>query len=378
MGMREMGKVSLRFNAGVEYQGKLYASAVGINGLFEVDLETGDARYVKSFVREKVCHPIHRCAFLYGKEAWFIPQNGRYLSVVNLETMEIEYVEPPYRRREGHPDPRFATAYSCGGIVEGKYLYLVPMAVDALLLVDLEQKKIYPYYGVSEEGYFVSGGYEKGHVFLFPFIGEKILEINLRTDERKRHPWRYPAEAYGEAVRYENQYWFSPYACSHILAVDAHGKRTDCISLGKFYDRKCQYNYMALQGNQLFLIPFRADRILKWDMESRMLSGIFLEGEALAAGEKGFQKISSEDNLILASRNRHMILIYDRGCDNFRSIKPSAELCAGAQEISFLTEDNVGLDHFMGIVSSKNRSGSGAGTAGIVGTGIWNTAAGGI
>lgn len=377
-----MGKVGLRFNAGVEYQGRIYASAVGINGLFEVDLETGNTAYVKSFTKEKVRHPIHRCAFLYGKEAWFIPQNGRYISIVDLETMEIEYVEPLYRRRDENPDPSFATAYCCGDIAEGKYLYLVPGNVDALLLIDMEQKKVYPYYDVAEEGNFICGGYEDGHIFLFPFTGKKILEINLRTDERKWHPWRYPSEVYGEAVRYGDRYWFSPYACDNILAVDVRGERAERISLGELYDGRCQYHYMARYGKQLFLIPLRADRILRLDMEAGKLSGIFLEGEALDAGRTGFQRIDSENSLILASAKKHMILIYDRVRDNFRTIKLSIDLSAGMREIenlwdigSSLAEGDVGLENYIGIVSERDRSRNEAGTAGALGTDIWNAAA---
>ncbi len=35
-----MMEIGLRFNAGVEYKGKIYVSSVRINGLFEVDLVT--------------------------------------------------------------------------------------------------------------------------------------------------------------------------------------------------------------------------------------------------------------------------------------------------------------------------------------------------
>ena len=135
-----MIKAKLRFNAGVEYKNKIYASAVNINGLFQLDLITHELIYLKSFMKEKACFAIHRMAFLYGNEAWFVPQNGIYIAVVNLDTLDVEYLKPPFKKINEDAVSKIGAVYYTGNIIEEKYLYLIPTTIDTLLVIDLEKK----------------------------------------------------------------------------------------------------------------------------------------------------------------------------------------------------------------------------------------------
>lgn len=322
-----MKGICLRFNAGVEYKGKIYASTIGINGLFELDLETKTIEYIKRFSKEKACFAIHRCAFLYGKEAWFIPQNGKYISVVNLDTMEIEYLKPPYRRINEDSVSRINAVYYSGNIIKGRFLYLIPANIDAMLLIDLETKKMYPYYDVSkQEDYHAYGEYENGCIYLFPFNGNRILEVELRTNRRRKLPWRYPVDKYGEIVKCNNKFWFAPLNADHILVLDLQTGEKEKIHLNEYYSVDCLYEQIICLGSTMLLVPFQADKILMLDVKSKQLSATYLSDDLLNQGKNGFTKIYSENNIILASYSKNVVLIYDRKKEDFRILKLGIEL----------------------------------------------------
>lgn len=328
-----MEKIGLRFNAGVEYQGKLYASVVGINGLFQLDLGTEKIVYVKRFSEEGTCFALHRCCFLYGNEAWFIPQNGKYISVVNLETMEIEYINPPYRRTNKEAVSDINAVYYSGGMIEDRYLYLIPTNIDTLLLIDLKSRSLYPYYNVTRaDEYYLYGGYENGCIYLFPYTGKEIVEINLRTDMRRRYEYKYEMQMYGYALKHNGKYWFCPYVSDHVLMLDINTMETEKILLGKVYDEECTYEEIITYENNLFLIPFESDKILTLNDE-KMVSAIPLEDRWLENKKNGFISLYSQSNMILASYHKNTILIYEKEQNAFRSVALRIEFADILKEI---------------------------------------------
>lgn len=322
-----MKEIGLRFNAGVEYKGKIYASTVRINGLFEVDLVTKKIRYVKRFSREKSCFAIHRCAFLYGKEAWFIPQNGKYIAVVKLDTLEIVYLDPPYKRINENALSTLNAVYYSGDIIGGRYLYLIPANIDALLVIDMKTKQMYPYYDVSApDDYHLYGGYENGCVYLFPFNGKKIIEINLSTGIKRKKTWKYELHKYGEGIKYDNKYWFSPFYADHILTLNLDTGENESVPLTKYYDEECTFDQIAIYKEKIFLLPFQADRILTFDLTTRTFSEIFLSEDILENGKNGFIKIYSEKHIICASFSKNVMILYNAQSEGFRTIKLSISI----------------------------------------------------
>lgn len=322
-----MKGIGLRFNAGVEYQEKIYVSGVSINGLFELDLVTGNIRYIKRFSREESCFAIHRCAFLYGKEAWFIPQNGKYIAVVNLNTLEIVYLDPPYKRINTNAVSTINAVYYSGDIIGGRYLYLIPANIDALLVVDMKTKQMYPYYNVSTpDDYHLYGGYVNGCVYLFPFNGRKILEVNLLTGIKRKKTWKYEIHKYGEGIKYGDKYWFSPFYADHILALNLETGENESIPLNEYYDEENTFDQIANYNEKIFLLPYQADRILIFDIKTKSFSKIVLPEDILENGKNGFTRIYSEKYIIFASFSNNAMVLYDTESNSFQIIKISISL----------------------------------------------------
>ncbi len=318
-----MNQIYLRFNAGVEYKGKIYASAIYINGLFQLDLVTQKVTYIKCFAQEKPYYAIHRAAFLHGNEAWFIPQNGKYIAVVNLDDFNIIYIKPPFRRVNKKAIERINAVYYSGGIIANKFLYLVPTNIDTLLIIDLDSKKLYPYYDIPyTDEYFLFGTYSCGSIYLMPYIGNSIVKINLRTNDRNRYLWKYPFEDYLSLVSNQSQIWVGPYHSKYLLNMDLKTKRIDQITVREC-DDDCIYEQMILKENILFIIPFDGDKILRFELNNKKKVEIDLDDELLVDGKNGFTEIFSEDNLILASYKNNFILVYDKKLENFQKIKIS-------------------------------------------------------
>lgn len=309
---RGMDQIDITFKAGVEYQGKIYASAKDLNGLFQVDLRTEDVKYIKRFSKECDGGSIHQMAFLHNNEAWFIPRMGKYIAIVNLDTMDIEYLTPLYRKIINKVDNAM---YYSGMIIENNFLCLIPMKVDTLLLIDMDTKRIYPYEGILEEGEcYPYGAYAKGYIFLYPYVGKEFIEFNLRTKEQKRYSWDYPFEAYEEVLYCKNKIWFTPLLSDRILTMDINTKTFIEISLGNLYDKDCKYHQIVVNGNALFFIPFESDKVLRLDLLNEKISKICLpiKDKCLLV------KFSSLKLMVLASHRDNFLYIYD---DKLKKIK---------------------------------------------------------
>ena len=307
-----MNQINIIFKAGVEYQEKIYASAKDINGLFQLDLKTNEVRYLKRFSEENNGGSLHQMAFLHNNEAWFIPRMGKYIAIVNLDSMDIKYLRPIYRKVINKVD---YAMYYFGMIIETNYLCLIPMKVDTLLLINMDTKDMYPYEGLLEEGEcFPFGAYAEGCVFLYPYIGEKFLEFNLRTKEKRRYLWKHPLGAYEEVLYCNNKIWFTPLLSDYILKMNIKTKEFMKISIGYLYEEGCMYHQIVVYNNALFFIPFESDRILRFDLFNNKLSKICLPGK----NRYRLLKIYSLKLLVLTSDRENLLFVYD---DESKSLK---------------------------------------------------------
>ncbi|MCI9560277.1 MAG: hypothetical protein HFG52_13840 [Lachnospiraceae bacterium] len=344
-----MSEIGLRFNAGVEYKENVYASSVYINGLFELNLITGQLRYIKKFEKEKVCFAIHRIAFLHGCEAWFIPQNGEYIAIINLETFSIQYIKPLFQQINEKAVEKINCVYYSGDIIEDRYLYLIPTNIDALLLIDMDTKELYPYYNISTpKEYFLYGTYVDHSIYLPPYTGRHLLKVDLKSNKRTRLPWEYPFGAYAELIAYHNRLWASPFDSSSLLGINMDTNEINKIPLESFYDSECKYEQIIIKHDLLFMIPFQSDKVLVFDIARNKLSQIVLGEELLKNGNNGATRIYSKDNLILACYKQNYLLIYENDKNSFREIKIHMEWHQLLKEMKDSTSDhNFYLEDFM-------------------------------
>ena len=113
-----------------------YASDSEKNGLFKVNMETGECRYIKSFPNERILFAgLHGFAEWVGEKIFFIPQAGRHISVVHSDTLEIDTIEIPQiiRKDISYYSPKFKFTRL---IQYNGFLWLIPATYPGILKIN--------------------------------------------------------------------------------------------------------------------------------------------------------------------------------------------------------------------------------------------------
>ena len=329
----KMGKIEISFTAGVEYQGRIYVSPLDINGLMEFDLTTQKLSYIKRFVKEEGYLGLHQRAFLYKNKAWFIPKLGQYIAIVDLDILEIDYIEPPYKIIKERTNTGIKALYYSGGLIAKRFLYLVPTNTDTFLVIDLETKTLYPYYDISiENEIFLNAAYQNEEIYLFPFIGNKMMKLNLYTKEKRIYSleWffkmkRKSRQAYINMIYCKGRVWMIPCHADNILSVDLSTQEVEIIPLGNYYDERYTYHDAFLEGDILYVLPLDGEKILKLNIINKKISELYLEEKFLDNNKNRLFRLDSKDKKIFCSTRKSYLFIYDLEKDSYDSIKMDIE-----------------------------------------------------
>lgn len=281
-----MDELNLRFNTGVKYKERLILSSNEINGMWVYDLIEEKLVYHSKFEKEDNCYAIHRKAFLYKDEAWFIPQNGKYIAVVNLLTYEITYMDLPYESiHEKGMDISGCLTYD-GGIIEDRYLYIIPAGIDALSIVDLEKRTIKTYYGINKEQDFLAHGFIWGDsIYLYPWTSLRFKILNIKTGEIIVEDYSYGESdtIYGEAVVDEKTatVYIGPGKNNNkITYIDLKNKKKEEIVLNNCIDGECINTELAIdRGEEVLFVGLQWDRVLVLNKDTKRVKTIELSSD---------------------------------------------------------------------------------------------------
>lgn len=125
----------IAFEAGVRYKGKIYFSAMNMNGLFSFDPQTKTTDLIAVFEKEKITNWLHCQAFLYQDTMWLIPMQAEHIAFVDLKTMDIDYCDWQLEDHTKENKPYYAAATTAG------QLYLFPYKSEEVLKIDMSSHK---------------------------------------------------------------------------------------------------------------------------------------------------------------------------------------------------------------------------------------------
>lgn len=190
--------------AGVEYKDKIIFSSTYINGLFELDLNTRKVKFIKTIEGEACEAHLFRKAFLFGEEAWFIPQRANHVICVDLNTYDIEYFELQYNRKfEESKEYLYYYAYIDGLIVNERYLYCIPNGLDSLLVVDMLEHHVSSINVFNDpEKDLMYGAYfyqESVHLLSQKGLLDKIIRVEKNDIEEKK--WKFDSTGFLSLVQ---------------------------------------------------------------------------------------------------------------------------------------------------------------------------------
>lgn len=296
--------VNLKIGAGVLYQDKVYFSEFSINGLFCMDIHSGEIIYLKKFENETQHFMLYRDAYVYENEAWFLPWKSRYIVRVNLDTLEMEYYEVPFR--SVNPNVKDA-AYSVTQLIQNRYICMIPKKFDAVLLVDLKEKKIIPYYDVvdtSREVYDF-GCVAEEEILMFSKNNLQAIRLNLKTGTKKYVSCP-EIKDYADVECAKSALWFVSNENHKIVKMDMNMTRKEYISMPE--EMKGNIPYRSLFFNhKIWLLPLKEERLYSVDSDNHQFS-VWGEEEGVEMNlQYGMRKISCQDKLMIAGKG-HLII----------------------------------------------------------------------
>lgn len=302
--------MKLNFFAGVEYQSRIYFSDFNsLNGLFSLDIENHAIRFLKLFEKEKLIPRLHRTAFLYKNEAWFIPQRAEYIANVNMETLEIKYYKTPFCNINIYAED--LCKYITGHIFGGKYLCLIPYDIDTALIINMETHEMYPFFGaINKEETITDGVVIKDNLYLFPMKGKFVIKINLKTKKKEKLEWDFKEGAFGTAQIYDEKLWFSPVSEKYILCVDIITGEKRKIMIPQLND---EYRGMLQTIDKIIVLPYQAKNFLVIDKRTYD-TNLYLpeEKENFWISPNNVSPVASKEKKIIGMGLAEYILLWDR------------------------------------------------------------------
>lgn len=317
-----------RFHAGVEYKDRLYLSGVYVNGLFSCDIHSGRLKYIQLFKEERITRGIHRYAVLYKNEAWFFPEFGENVAVLNLDTMDIIYLKAPYGTCTTYK-------YYSGGYIDETHYFLVPVGVDILPIIDLENKTIEEITLENKgEELYLFGFYKDGFIHLHPFNGEDELIINVAKKEVSREKTRYGNGKY-LGVYYDREsgnICYSPGHEDNLLIVSGENETKISINRGEKFEGLL-LSWIIRYKDYLFFTGYESDRIIQLNKKTKYLCEYLMDKRE--QNDNYYLRFDSERYLIITSESGY-IYIYNNDQKDFMQIETSIDNTLLARKLNEL------------------------------------------
>ena len=284
--------MKMGFQAGVEYKGKIYFSDDSGFGLFSFDLSTRKVEFCVQF-EETDCFALHRKAFLYKNEAWFVPQAGRHITCVNLDDYSIQRFEVPYKKM----NPSLEVLLSDGVVINGM-LVCCPYDIDTLVIADLNEHKLRTYFDFidPEKESFISLGVRNDYVWLYPFKGEEIKVVDPndgRWEIRKRYDRQFD---YSEVAFMQEKSIYAPGGKRALLCVDDNEKRETAYDGGTR-----QFIGSAIKEDTVIFFPYEGKDFLEVDATNMQQRSFDADSEAVLNDGHILIRIDSREGLFLSS-----------------------------------------------------------------------------
>lgn len=248
---------SIRFNTGFKKDNWFYLSAFHFNGFFRINLETGEMFYLGKFLEEEEDGIyLHSRSYVWKNFGWFIPSCGDYITKINLDNMTMSTISVGQITK---------AMGSFGSIVaDTPYLWLIPIDGDSILRLNMETEEIKEYSEWPKEILYKPGRMDfyngiklENYLVLCPFNSNHIVVMDCLEGSMESYLFPYPMQSFHDMAYRDGAIWFCPYKFDKVVKWDINTRQFEEMAL-PFEDvglPETKYTEFMYSSEALYLRP---------------------------------------------------------------------------------------------------------------------------
>lgn len=239
----------LRLATVARYQDKYILTAFKINAIFIYDLKSRKVTYIGSFQAEQESYCMYIRSFLYKDEIWFIPEDAKKISILNMHNMQIGYISIHADKEKSMKGSKYNNFVK----FNNKYVCLVPGCMREAVIINMETKKIENYYNISNQNEeFQSAVFIDNTLRFYPWNGNRKVILNLSSKELNYEEWD-GNEKYGDAIydKISGNIFHAPAKEDHVLIEDIQGELVEKVSIFSSNNEECHTFYSSCYNGEI-------------------------------------------------------------------------------------------------------------------------------
>lgn len=283
--------MNLVFNAGVRLDDDYFiAASANFNGLFKVNINTGESKYLGSFPSE----PRFRMrlffeGYLLNNRIFFSPQFGRHIGVYCLYTNEFIALDIPEYIRKWR--------IKCSDIVAyNDNIYILSANARFLLEINSESLEQNIYRSEYDKKTYCQRAYLwQGHMYTTSNLGDELFDWDLNTKECVVHHLEKEFRGAISLCEANGRLWIAPHHSGDpIVIYDSQCQKKEYIFLNReiendrnyeasflysFYDGKTVHMIAQSNGEAICIDPMSFKISLDTNMpvnEKHYRSGVYI------------------------------------------------------------------------------------------------------
>lgn len=306
---------AVSFATGVAVDGYLWTSAENENGIYRIDLVTGNAEWMTCFLSEGITEKnLYRKVVRFGEFLFFVPWRAKHIIRYSLLTGEQKILKTKYNEKFG--DPKFSEV-----MVFNNCLYLFPARLPGIVCLDMNtlemtydeeisiilqritDKYAIFFNGIRQENMALVVSRKGNYVVSYDMLTNKgcLIQIDESSSElvdiASGNGSLYFLNALGEVIRWNQEkkgeiiwkyrlqdtntpfsrmeyidgfLWLFPGEESYFVKIDVNcGEKEEKIDLPQTYQLLANSHLKAkardymINGNELIVYPMQSDSILQ-------------------------------------------------------------------------------------------------------------------
>lgn len=268
--------VNIAFLAGAVVGDYIYFSDWLSNGLYCLNIMTGECEPLTVFLDERNTPWLHNYAFLFNGMVWFIPNEAEKIAYYDIKENELNYISLPDKGKRivnsnGKKPFRF---FACRE-GHGPICWLAPIGYNLLLRLDMGNKCIEEITGMPGElewkdGVinFYGGCMSGGHLVMCPYDAKFGISIDVYDCSISKRGINWTFRRYRYIIPWKGKQIYVPFRMdSPLLVYDCEERIGRIIPISDPPQATSVYLAYGIIKDEIMLFPFIGEKAIHINME---------------------------------------------------------------------------------------------------------------